>query len=124
MSVICHRGRADEVFGRDTVFGLQRRGPRELALWSADEGLGDAFTDIRDLAAGCRFRDCCHRSEPGCAVLRAVEKATISAKRLESFRALQKELRFLALRQDAAARWAEQRKIAAIHRAAKKHKPR
>ncbi|MEE9264501.1 MAG: ribosome small subunit-dependent GTPase, partial [Vicinamibacteria bacterium] len=85
---------------------------------------GDAFKDIEDLAADCRFRDCRHESETGCAVLRAVENRELGADRLESFRTLGKELRFLELRQDAAARRIENKKTAAIHKAAKKHKPR
>ena len=58
---------------------IDNPGIRELALWSADEGLGDAFKDIEDLAADCRFRDCRHESETGCAVLRAVENRELGA---------------------------------------------
>jgi ribosome biogenesis GTPase len=103
---------------------IDNPGIRELALWSTDGSLSDAFKDIHELAADCRFRDCRHESEPGCAVLRALEDGTLDAKRLESFRTLGKELHFLELRQDAAARRVENKKMAAIYKAAKKHKPR
>ena len=103
---------------------IDNPGIRELALWSADQGLGDAFQDIEDLAPDCQFRDCRHESEPGCAVRRAVENRELGADRLESFRALGKELRFLELRQDGAARRTENKKTAVIHKAAKKHNPR
>ncbi len=103
---------------------IDNPGIRELALWSADEGLGDAFKDIEELTADCQFRDCSHESEPGCAVLGAVENGQLGADRLESFRALGKELRFLELQQDDAARRIENKKTAALHKAVKKHKPR
>ena len=103
---------------------IDNPGIRELALWSADEGLSDAFRDIQEFSKDCKFRDCRHENEPGCAVLKAVKAEELASDRLESFRALGKELRFLELRQDAAARRVENKKTAAIHKAAKKHKPR
>jgi len=60
-------------------------GLRELQLWSGEEGLQESFDDIEELAANCRFRDCRHESEPGCAVLSAVELGTIEQERYESF---------------------------------------
>ncbi len=64
-------------------------GMRELGVESAD--LGKTFSDIDDLAAQCRFNDCTHSSEPGCAVLKAVAAGEISEKRLENYKKLQKE---------------------------------
>ncbi len=108
----------------DGALLIDNPGIRELALWNADEGLGDAFQDIGELGVGCRFRDCRHQSEPGCAVLKSAEDGTLAGERLESYHAMARELRFLELRQDEWARRADQRRVAAIHRAAKKHKPR
>jgi ribosome biogenesis GTPase len=62
---------------------------RELGVESAD--LGKTFADIDELAMKCRFNDCTHSSEPGCAVLKAVADGEISEKRLENYRKLQKE---------------------------------
>jgi ribosome biogenesis GTPase / thiamine phosphate phosphatase len=67
-------------------------GMRELHLWLAEDGLEDAFDDIAGLAADCRFSDCRHESEPGCAVLEAVERGELDPARLESYRDLQREL--------------------------------
>jgi ribosome biogenesis GTPase len=81
-------------------------GMRGLALWDASDGIASAFPDIDALAERCRFRDCTHTNEPGCAVISAVEDGDISARRLESYRSLQTELATLARRQDERA-WAE-----------------
>lgn len=80
-------------------------GIRELQLWDSSEGLDDTFEDIGQLAAECRFRDCQHETEPGCAFRNAIE-----ASRLESYRKLKRELQHLDRRRDAAAQ-AEQKKI-------------
>lgn len=70
-------------------------GMRELQLWESDSGLGGTFEDIETLAGSCRFRDCSHMSEPGCAVVEAVNCGAIPAARLESYRKLKKELRYI-----------------------------
>lgn len=75
-------------------------GVRGLGLWDADEGIGAAFSDIEDLAAACRFRDCKHRNEPGCAVRAAVEAGNISQARLDSYLGLQDELAKTARRRE------------------------
>lgn len=67
-------------------------GVRGLGLWDADEGIAGAFADIEELSASCRFRDCRHASEPGCAVRAAVEAGQLAPSRLESYQALQQEL--------------------------------
>jgi len=84
-------------------------GMRELQLWDASEGLGQAFGEIAELAANCRFRDCKHVNEPGCAVRGAVESGTLDPERLESFHKLGREEKFVAAKQDTAVR-AEQTK--------------
>ena len=82
-------------------------GLRELSLWSDGAGLAAAFEDVSTLAAGCRFNDCGHDSEPGCAVRAAVADGSLDAARLESFLKLQAELRSLEIREDPLKRRAE-----------------
>jgi ribosome biogenesis GTPase len=89
---------------------LDTPGIRELQLWDADEGLGEAFEDVEELAADCRFADCAHEGEPGCAVRRALTTGALPAERYESYRKLQRELEALAARQDARL-GAEQRRL-------------
>ena len=60
-------------------------GVRGLGLWDADAGIGAAFADIEQAAENCRFRDCKHENEPGCAVREAVERGEISWQRYESY---------------------------------------
>jgi ribosome biogenesis GTPase len=79
---------------------LDTPGMRELALWDAGGGVEDAFTDVTDLAADCRFADCAHEGEPGCAVQAAIADGGLSHERLESYRKLQRELRHLELKAD------------------------
>jgi ribosome biogenesis GTPase len=66
-------------------------GMRELQLWDGGGGLGETFTDITELAAKCRFRNCRHRNEPACAVVGAVASGELADSRLESFRKLDAE---------------------------------
>ena len=66
-------------------------GMRELGMSNVKEGLEDTFADIIELAGMCKFRNCRHQSEPGCAVKKAVENGTISVKRLKLFMDLQEE---------------------------------
>lgn len=77
---------------------LDTPGMRELGLWSDGAGVQAAFSDVEALAAGCRFRDCRHEREPGCAVRAAVEEGVVSEERLESHRKLQREAAFHARR--------------------------
>ncbi|ERL64951.1 ribosome small subunit-dependent GTPase A [Schleiferilactobacillus shenzhenensis] len=72
-------------------------GMRELQLWDTDESaMAQTFQDIEALAAQCRFRDCTHTHEPGCAVQAAIAAGSLPAKRLISYRKLQRENAFLA----------------------------
>lgn len=66
-------------------------GMREFALLEAEEGLNRTFASVSDLAMQCRFSDCTHRSEPGCAVRAAIESGEITRKELDEYQALQKE---------------------------------
>jgi ribosome biogenesis GTPase len=70
-------------------------GMRELHLDSAD--LSRSFADIEDLAEQCRFGDCSHNGEPGCAVQAAIESGSLAAKRFENYRKLQKEMDYEGL---------------------------
>jgi len=67
-------------------------GMRELGVESVD--LSRSFSDIDDLSSQCRFRDCTHTAEPGCAILKALEAGTLEARRLESYRKLKREARY------------------------------
>jgi ribosome biogenesis GTPase / thiamine phosphate phosphatase len=69
-------------------------GMRELGMWNASEGLDSAFTDIEELSRKCKFRDCSHEKEPGCAVKAALDSGELSVKRWESYLKLKKEIRF------------------------------
>ena len=80
---------------------LDTPGMRELQLWADESALEETFGDVAELVAQCRFSDCAHGSEPGCAVRAALAEGTLPAVRWESYRKLQRELRALALRQDA-----------------------
>ena len=86
-------------------------GMREVALWETD-AVDEAFVDIAAVAAGCRFRDCRHRAEPGCAVKAAVESGTIEAARYDSYLTLQ-------LEQEAVEKKREERELAESKRQAK-----
>jgi ribosome biogenesis GTPase len=75
-------------------------GMRELQLWDTGDAVAGAFADVESIGEGCRFRDCRHVSEPGCAVIAAVEAGTLDANRLESYRKLQAEQASQASQQD------------------------
>lgn len=66
-------------------------GVRGLGLWDADEGIGAAFSDVEELAQACKFRDCSHINEPGCAVQAAVAEGSLAKHRLESYLRLKDE---------------------------------
>jgi ribosome biogenesis GTPase len=80
---------------------LDTPGMRELQLWADESALDETFADVAELARQCRFTDCAHGSEPGCAVRAALAAGTLPRIRWESYTKLQRELRSLALRQDA-----------------------
>lgn len=85
-------------------------GIRELRLWESDEGLDEAFEDIAELAARCRFSDCAHESEPGCAVREALASGSLAPERWESYRKLERELQHLDRRLDKRAQADERRR--------------
>ncbi|HNY86889.1 MAG TPA: ribosome small subunit-dependent GTPase A, partial [Candidatus Hydrogenedentes bacterium] len=111
--------RADDSRGRHTTTNreliplpgggliMDTPGMRELQIWSDDDGLETAFADVEALAALCRFADCTHENEPGCAVRAALEDGTLDGGRFRSYEKLRREIRYQELRQDQSARQIE-----------------
>lgn len=89
---------------------LDTPGMRELGLWDAGEGMSAAFADIEALAAQCRFRDCGHVSEPGCAIVEALATGALDAARWLAYGKLQRELEFQVGKEDPRVQ-AESRKV-------------
>ncbi len=79
-------------------------GLRGVGLYDAGTGVGELFSEIEELAARCRFHDCAHRSEPGCAVLGALEDGSLPDRRLESYRKLLRENQRIVAKTDARVR--------------------
>jgi ribosome biogenesis GTPase / thiamine phosphate phosphatase len=94
-------------------------GLREAQLWEGDEALGGVFEDIELLALQCRFTDCGHDTEPGCAIKAALADGTLDELRFRNYRKLQRELRAIAAKTDARIRLEERRKWKQIAIAAK-----
>jgi ribosome small subunit-dependent GTPase A len=94
-------------------------GMRELALYDDEEGVATAYADVTALAAECRFRDCAHRTEPGCAVAAAIDDGLLDPGRLLAWRKLQSEAYRQLLRVDARARAAEKARLRSFHRSLK-----
>jgi ribosome biogenesis GTPase len=85
-------------------------GLREAQLWDGEDALGNLFEDIQDLALRCRFSDCGHDSEPGCAIKAALADGSLDAARVQSYRKLQRELRAVAAKSDARIRNEDRKK--------------
>lgn len=71
---------------------------RELSLWTGEEASSETFKEIMTLADQCKFRDCGHDREPGCAIKKAIEHGVISRERYQNYQKLQREARFLDLK--------------------------
>ena len=78
------------------AFVIDTPGMRELGMWDSGDGIDAAFADIEELSRACRYSDCTHTSEPGCAVLKALADGTLDAARLESYRKLKTENEYTA----------------------------
>jgi ribosome biogenesis GTPase len=76
-------------------------GLRGVGLYDADEGVAQVFAELEELATHCRYGDCAHRTEPGCAILAGLADGTVTGRRLESWRRLQREAEYMASRTDA-----------------------
>jgi ribosome biogenesis GTPase len=96
-------------------------GLREIQLWAGAEALAEVFLDIEELALSCRFTDCRHETEPGCAVIAALEGGTLDTSRLTSYRKLQRELRAIEVKADVRLQIEERRKWKVIHKSVKQH---
>ena len=83
---------------------------RELGVWEADAGVGTTFAGVESLAVQCRFRDCGHDTEPGCAVQSALADGSLDAARWRNYAKLRRELAHIERKDDPRAQ-AEQRKI-------------
>ncbi len=99
-------------------------GMREIQIWAGDESLQETFADIKMLAMQCHFHDCQHDSEPGCAVRQALEDGTLDYQRFLNHQKLQKELDYLARKQDQKAYLAEKEKWKKITKAIRKKNKR
>lgn len=108
--------RADDSKGRHTTTAralmvlpdgagvlIDTPGVRELALWAGEADADEAFADIAQIASGCRFRDCGHQGEPGCAVGAAIAGGALDRDRFAAYTKLQRELAYAERQQDAAA---------------------
>lgn len=125
--------RADDSRGRHTTthrelfelpggaFLIDTPGIRALEVAGADEGVDLAFDDIAELAALCRFSDCRHGDEPGCAVRAALDDGRLSRDRLERHRKLERELAHAERKGDRRARAAEAKRWKVIHRSVARH---
>jgi len=99
---------------------IDNPGMREIQLWLEGDGLERTFSDLDELAGGCRFSDCTHRHEPGCAVRAAVERGDLDAARLDSFHRLRDEIEATERRRSPAEQRAHERRFAKVVKQAKK----
>ena len=105
----------------DGAFLIDTPGIRSLEVAGADEGIDVAFDDVADLAAQCRFSDCRHRGEPGCAIRAALDDGSLSADRLASHEKLERELAHAERKVDPRARAEARRRWKTIHKAVDRH---
>jgi ribosome biogenesis GTPase / thiamine phosphate phosphatase len=96
-------------------------GMRSVGMWDIDEGLADAFADVQAISVNCRFSDCTHGPEPGCAVQAAIADGRLASSRLQSQQKLEREWAALARRVDPAAREVERRRWKSIHKSVRNH---
>lgn len=99
-------------------------GMRELQLWEADSGISSGFRDVEELQAECRFHDCTHKNEPGCAVKAAIRSGQLDEERYNSYLKLQKELAYLARKESVHLQQQEKAKWKQVHKQMRTVKPR
>ena len=97
-------------------------GMRELQLWATQDALEETFPDVAAVAEGCRFSDCAHQTEPGCAVRAAVASGELPAERFDSWRKLQQEQSYQHRRQEGGVAPAEERRL--LHREQQRRRPK
>jgi ribosome biogenesis GTPase / thiamine phosphate phosphatase len=96
-------------------------GMREIQLWDGEEGLGSLFDDIEELASKCKFTDCKHKSEPGCAVRRAIKSGELDEERYNSYLKMGREIKYFENRKDHLASIQEKKRWKKISKMAKEH---
>lgn len=99
-SVIATNGLRNDDKGRHTTTHRELRlldngamvidtpGMREIGMWGSEDGIDEAFQDVEEFSSLCRYADCTHTSEPGCAVIEAIEEGALSIERLNAYRKL------------------------------------
>ena len=97
-------------------------GVREIQLWGGTEALDEVFGDVAEWAEQCRFSDCRHDTEPGCAVRAAIDRGELDRDRLESVRRLEREASALERRKDVRAARANDRKLTKYYRSVQRSK--
>ena len=106
-----HTSTSREMFILDSgAIMIDTPGMRELQLWGGTDGISEAFEDIEVLATKCKFSDCMHKKEPGCAIKQAIADGIIDEKRYKSYVTLQKEAKMFEKKQSAIARIASSKK--------------
>lgn len=95
---------------------------REIQIWTGDEGLPETFADIENLAQKCRFRDCQHQHEPGCAVQKALQQGRLDESRFLNYEKLHKELKYMERKQDQREYIAEKEKWKKLTKAMRNYK--
>ncbi|MBO9540629.1 ribosome small subunit-dependent GTPase A [bacterium] len=103
------------------ALALDTPGMRELQLWEGGDGIQETFAEIAAFAARCRFRDCRHDAEPGCAVRTALEAGVLDAERLASFRKLEREAAYQLAKVDANAERSRKQRIKELTSHLKRH---
>jgi ribosome biogenesis GTPase / thiamine phosphate phosphatase len=96
-------------------------GMREVQLWEAGEGISEVYSDLEELSLECKFSDCKHESEPGCAIQKAIEEGIITEERLKSFKKLERELNRLEMNRNKREKSIEKRKFKQISKSIRKH---
>jgi len=99
-------------------------GLRELRLWGSDEGISSTFEDIEEYSVRCRFNDCRHQGEPGCAVMEALESGVLDWARYQSYLKLQKEMAYISRKENLFEALEEKEKWKQIHKEIKRIKKR
>lgn len=97
-------------------------GMRELGMWCASEGLETAFAEIEELAQNCKFRDCSHENEPGCAVRAALESGELPKKRWDNYLKLKREIRFAETKENLSARLKQKQEYKGLSKLQKQFK--
>jgi ribosome biogenesis GTPase / thiamine phosphate phosphatase len=107
-------------FLRTGTMVIDTPGLRELQLWDTGTGVTQAFADIEQLAQRCRFRNCTHQGEPGCAIAKAISTGELDESRWQNHQKLLREQQFLETKLDRAAQQKRKDHVKTIHRAARK----